>query len=311
MKPFLKKSMLVFLLLVIIGVIFIYWTSSASLSEKDRAKITKNEYPEDKANDSVFSLMTYNIGHLSGLYEDTSLKDNGFYDANLKRASQLIQSVKPDIICFQDIDYNSKRSFNVNQSLAISKLGYSYAADAVYWDKKHILSPYWPISKQTGQVISGLSTLSKFSIKDQDRIVLKEKLNLPFYKKMYWQERIAQVLTLDLYGTEVILINVHLEDLSKDSREPQFNFILNLFEEYSKTHPTIILGDFNSSINKDDSLIHQFFKMPDVGHANFKNLDYIFFNKNAIAVIDSKVLTEFEEVANHIPVYMEFKLIHK
>ncbi len=308
MKSYLIKIMLFFIIVGLLGMLFFLWASSSSLSKEDTTKISTNSLDQRVASDSTFSVLTYNIGHLSGLYTDTSVKNKDFYATSLKKISEKLSSENPDIIAFQDIDFDSKRSFHVNQPAAFGELGYNHLAQAVYWDKRRILSPYWPISKQTGKVLSGLAVLSKYEILNHDRLTLADNLSLPFYKKAFRQDRIAQVVQLDLKGVTLTLINVHLEDYSKSAREPQFSYVVDLFKKHAKKTPTILLGDFNSSIKKDDALIHSLFNMPDVGYANYKNLDYILFTKNSIKMIDSRVANEFEGLANHVPVLLEFTL---
>ena len=40
----------------------------------------------------------------------------------------------------------------------------------------------------------------------------------------------------------------------------------------------------------------------------FERIDYIFYTKNSIEYIDGRVLNEFGEASDHLPVEMQFKL---
>ncbi len=308
MKRIFKILMVFLFLTMLFGILFIFWAKSSSLSEKESSVVTTNNVTTPIVNDSIYSIMTYNIGHLSGLYTDTSAKSPLFYEDNFNESSKLFKAINPSIIAFQDIDFNSSRSYKTNQSQEFAKLGYNYIAEAVYWDKNYIPAPYWPLSKQTGKVVSGQSIISRLPIESQERIVLENELNLPFYKKIFRQDRIAQIVKLKIDNKIVVLINVHLEDASKSARVTQFNYVLNLFNEYSKNHPTILLGDFNSSIKKSEAFVHKLLEMQDIGHSVYKNLDYIFYNKRSIDMVSSKVLDEFTGIANHLPILMHFKL---
>ena len=308
MKRFIKFSMLAIAIFILFFIGFFLWGSSANLSEEESSKLTINNHDQDISNDTIHSIVTYNIRHLMGLPQDNSARNEMFYTTNFNNAATLLSAINPDIIAFQDIDFNAKRSYKKNQSEQFATLGYNYVAEAVYWDKKHIISPYWPISKQLGKVISGLAVISKFSIQEQQRIVLKNDVSMPFYKKKFYQDRIVQVVQLTINKNPVVIINVHLENSSKSVRTTQFKYVLDLFKKYSSTYPTILLGDFNSPVNEKNALIKQLFELDNIGYAAYKNLDYIFYNKNAIEIIESRVLEEFNAIANHVPVLMNFKL---
>ncbi len=304
--------------------VFFFWASSATLSDKEYSKLIINNYDEVLENDSIFSIVTYNIGYLSGMTNNLPiLKPKELFDNNLEKVLVETEKLNPDIIAFQEIDYNSKRSYFVNQQNEIAKLGYNYVSQAINWDKSYVPFPYWPTKMHFGKIVSGQSILSKYPLKDHKRIVLERVLNAPFYREALYLERLAQVAKVTLNGKEVVLINVHLEAFDKQTRANQFDTVLELFNEYKKEYPTILLGDFNSLARDEKGIIQKIFLMDDVGNAAFKKenikntydsknpfkrIDYIFYTKNSIAYISGKVLVEFGESSDHLPVEMKFKL---
>ncbi len=283
-----------------------------------------NQYKNQINNDSIFSIVTYNIGYLSGMTNNLPVeKPKELFDKNLKKVLKETKIVNPDIIAFQEIDYKASRSFNVNQQNEIAKLGYNYVAEAVNWDETYVPFPYWPPSMHFGKVISGQSIISKFPLKNHKRIVLERVPDAPFYRDALYIERLAQITTVELHKQEVVLINVHLEAFDKPTRVRQFKAVLQLFDKYKNKYPTILLGDFNSRARENDAIIQKMFSMKDVGNAAFnknnisntfntkdpfKRIDYIFYTKNSIEYIDGKVLTQFGEASDHLPVQMSFKL---
>ena len=73
----------------------------------------------------------------------------------------------------------------------------------------------------------------------------------------------------------------------------------------------------------NEAIIQEIFKMDDIGNAAFNDLniantfdtkkpveriDYIFYTKNSIDYIEGKVLTQFGQASDHLPVEMRFKL---
>ena len=324
MRKFIKIFLRLFLLLIIAFVIFFFWASSSTLDETAYAKISTNESKNLVDNDSVFSIVTYNIGYLSGMTNNLPIpKSKELFDDNLTKVLKETKKINPDIIAFQEIDYNASRSFNINQQNEIAKLGYKYVAEAVNWDKRYLPFPYWPISMQFGKVVSGQSIISKYSLKEHKRVVLVRVKDAPFYRDAFYIDRLAQVVKINLNGQDVVLINVHLEAFDQTTRVHQFEEILEIFNQYKDEYPTILLGDFNSRARDTDAIIQKMFAMKNVGNAAFdkenpintfdtkkpfERIDYIFYTKNSIEYISGKVLTEFEQASDHLPVFMEFRL---
>ena len=324
MKRFFKFIIYLLVILLIASLFFFFWASSPNFSEKNYSKLITNNYDQKTANDSIYSIVTYNIGYLSGMTNNKAIdKPKSLFDKNLKKVKNLFSSLNADIIAFQEIDYASARSYKVNQQNEIAKLGYNYIAKAVNWDETYVPFPYWPPSMHFGKMLSGQSIISKFPLEDHKRIVLKRVEDSPFYRDAFYLERLAQVVKTKIENKTIVLINVHLEAFDKPTRINQFKYVLKLFKKYSKEHPTILLGDFNSEARDKDAIIQRLLNMPQVGNAAFnkntiintfdtkdpyKRIDYIFYTKNSIEYINGKVLTEFGEASDHLPVYMQFRL---
>ena len=324
MKRFFKIfTQLLFILLV--GMLFFFfWASSALLEESSYAQLSKKELSTSIDNDSVYSIMTYNIGYLSGMTNNKPVaKNKELFDGNLKKVLTEIKKVNPDIIAFQEIDYNASRSFNVDQEQEITKLGYPYTAKGINWDKRYLPFPYWPPRMHFGKVISGQSVVSKYLLKDYERIVLERVSDAPFYREAFYLDRLLQVVKVELEGKDIIVMNVHLEAFDQPTRRKQFQKVVQLFEKYAKTNPTILLGDFNSDPNYKNAVIKELFNRPHIGNAAFletdydltfdtakpfERLDYIFFTKNTIEYIEGKVLKSFGQISDHLPVEMRFRL---
>ena len=324
MKQFLKYFFRFLVLLIVGFVVFYFWASSPTLNKAEYAKIIIKESISDEKKDSVFSIMTYNIGYLSGMTNNLPVaKPKSLFDENLNKVRVETKKINPDIIAFQEIDFDASRSYHINQEDEIANLGYKYIARTINWDERYLPFPYWPIHLQFGKVISGQSVISKYPLKDQDRIVLQRVGNSYFYRDAFYLERLAQVVKVTVNKTEIVVINVHLEAFDKPTRVKQFNEVMAIFDKYKNQYPTILLGDFNSRARDKTAAIQKIFKMPNVGVAAFnidrientfnsknpfERIDYIFYTENTIEYISGKVLNEFGEASDHLPVYMNFKL---
>jgi len=324
MKQFLKFIFRVFLVLIVACVVFFFWASSPTLDESDYAKLIEVDNYKLPENDSVFSIVTYNIGYLSGMTNNLAVESpKELFDDNLEIVTSEVKKLNPDIIAFQEIDFDASRSYHVNQEEEISKLGFNYRAQTINWDERYLPFPYWPISMHYGKVVSGQSIISKYPLKEQQRIVLERVADAPFHRDAFYLERLAQVVKVVLNGKEVVLINIHLEAFEAATRVKQFEEVLAIFNTYKDTYPTILLGDFNSKARDENAIVQKIFAMKDVGNAAFdmnnlgntfnskdpfERIDYIFYTKNSIEYISGKVLNQFGQASDHLPVEMKFKL---
>lgn len=312
------------LFLLFFLVAFYFWASASTLSQESYSEII--EFPNNKQveNDSVFKIMTYNVGYLSGMTNNQAVKrEKKLYDDNLNALKERLNILRPDVIAFQEIDFDAARSFSVDQMEEVSNLGYRYAAKAVNWDERYVPFPYgWP-SDHFGKVISGQSVQSKYEIKTQDRIVLQRVQDSPFYRDAFYLDRLAQVVKIEIQGETVVVINIHLEAYDQPTREAQAEEVLNIYSAYKDDFPTILLGDFNSDPNNENTIMTKFLSIQNIGNAafdsnNYKStysslepinrIDYILYNTDYIEYLDGKVLSEFGDISDHLPVEMSFRL---
>lgn len=324
MKALFFRILRVLTLFVFILFVVFFWATSSTLDKKTYKKEFTNSAYNEMDTDSVFSIISYNIGYLSGMTNNRPVKKPfSFFEDNEKKAIEEFKKVNADIIAFQEIDYDSDRSYNVNQQKSISeKLQIPFIAQAINWDKRYVPFPYYPISTHFKKIVSGQSIFSKFSFKNHERIELERVKNNPFWKDAFYLERLLQVITVDINGTEVVIMNVHLEAFDSETRKRQTLFVMEKFKKYAANYPVILLGDFNSDPNYKNASILKILNLPNVGCAAYEKgnysftfdskkpserLDYIFYTEKSIQCISSEVLN-FGEISDHLPVLMRFSL---
>ncbi len=309
------------LLFVMVG--FYFWASSPNISANDYNNYSQYDYPSTVSNDSVYSIITYNIGYLSGMTNNLPVeRPKSLFDQNLNKVIYELKKTNADIVAFQEIDYDSKRSHYVNQQDELGKLGYTYYGQNINWDKKYVPFPYYPFSLHFGKILSGQSILSKYPIIEQERIALQRNTGNPFYYDSFYIDRLAQVCTVKIKDKTLIIINVHLEAYDRETRKKQIKQVKNLYIKYYKDFPTIMLGDFNSDIHFEDAAVNLLMDLSETGCAAFdapitqntfsaesptERLDYIFYNKQFISEIEAEILTQFGLASDHLPLLMKFK----
>lgn len=315
--------------------IFYIWASAATqdLQEAD-AVVNYAGSGDSEAQTSTidgYTIASYNIGYLSGSANNTTERlEQSAYEKNLKSAIAALKSVNPDIVAFQEIDFASKRSYEVNQAEAIAQAtGLYNGATATNWDKNYVPFPYWPPTAHFGKMLSGQAILTRpeFSIEENHRLVLEEVADRPFFYKAFYLSRLAQVAKVNLQGQPVIVINTHLEAFVEKTRASQTAFVRSLAEDYAKTYPVILLGDFNSALNRAEEtdfsikiLMDSEVLSPAEPPSNWESkptfpsnqpkykLDYIFYTPKTIDVLETQVVAAAGKSSDHLPIVMRFRL---
>jgi endonuclease/exonuclease/phosphatase family metal-dependent hydrolase len=325
-----KVTALIILTPLILIAAFYFWASTGSYpKDKYNEVVNYKSLPPDK--DDTLTVISFNIGYLSGL-ENAATSDVGvkstkeFYDHNLETAIAALKSQKADFIGFQEIDIAAKRSYYVNQVTELAKaLNLGSAAIGINWDKNYVPFPFLPIEAQFGRTVAGQAILSRYPIKKSDRIVLEKIKSKPFFYKAFYLDRVAQVSEIDVNGKPLIIINVHLEAFEEKTRQNQTQVVKELAEGYATQYPVLLIGDFNSSLNRKEELEpsinlllkSQYFKsamsidQPIATYPSNKpeyTLDYIFYNPERIEVLESTVVTQTAQASDHLPVMMKFRL---
>jgi endonuclease/exonuclease/phosphatase family metal-dependent hydrolase len=323
------KAISYFVLLFMFAVVvFYFWGSSSSLKSGDNASVIHFEFEGKELEKDSFRLMTYNMGYLSGMTNNKAVdRDVSLFEKNLSRLNALLEDLNIDVVCLQEIDFHSKRSFYVDQLTEMAEYGsYPNASRAINWDKKYIPFPYWPISNQFGEVLSGQAVLSYFPIIDNKRIPLA-KANYAFYYNAFYLDRLAQLDVLSIGGRDVLVINVHLEAFDVKAREEQSDQLIKLYKEYEKKYPILLVGDFNSTPPNakepyaTENTIAKILEIDGLKMATnlssyLKNeseyftfdsenpyikIDYIFYDATKLSVKNVRVVKEAMDISDHLP----------
>ena len=316
-------------------VAFYFWARLSIYDETDYSKIiiySDNSKPVIR---DTFSVITYNIGYLSGMTNNLPMeRPPELLNSNLKKASQLLNNINPDIIAFQEIDFASKRTLDINQLEKLALLsGYEQGAEVVNWDKQYVPFPYLPIHHNFGRMLSGQAILSHSKILSSNRVVLPKPQSNPFYYNDFYLDRLAQLTWFNTSNDSLLVINVHFEAWDGPTRELQAKIVLDIFKKYEQTNPIILMGDFNCTPpfaanafpeetiemilnhrsismaineNKYLNMPNQYYTFD--SEKPMIKIDYIFYNNKFLTCTDAKVLHEAGDISDHLPVWASFYL---
>ncbi|MCD4682700.1 MAG: endonuclease/exonuclease/phosphatase family protein [Bacteroidales bacterium] len=162
-------------------------------------------------------------------------------------SDMLIKQDSIDIILLQEIDFDSKRSYFVDQSQLISTVLPDYnETSGVNYFSKYVPVPFL---NPMGKVKSGLVTYSKYEPYEAIRMATPGKYSLP--KRLFMLRRCFLITRYHVDNSkELILINLHnsaFED-ADEMRKEELNLLKQLIiNEYEKGNYVIAGGDWNQN----------------------------------------------------------------
>jgi len=210
----------------------------------------------------TYRIISWNIGF--GAYED----DYGFFmDGgteswawskerlldNLDRIGDLLVSQTADFLLVQEIDYDSTRSYHVDEWTMLRERLEGYASDfAVNYDSPFL---FYPITQPHGASRSGIGTFSRFPVESALRRSLPVEEGLT---KLLDLDRCYSVSRLPLEsGGELVLYNFHLSAYTSDgtiATEQLRMLLADMQAEVEAGNWCIAGGDFNKDILGDSSV---------------------------------------------------------
>ncbi len=152
-----------------------------------------------------------------------------------------------DFICYQEVDFESTRSYFVDLKEKFKTAHRNYVVSyAQNYDSPYIM---FPLSSPHGANNSGLLTLSQYSISKASRVELPIESG---FSKYFDLDRCLSVNRIPVNnGKELVLINLHLSAYSSDGSitAQQLKILVDLCEEeYQKGNYVVCAGDFNMDL---------------------------------------------------------------
>ncbi len=263
MNPKLRKALKitkwVFFILLTIGLIAGFALGYLTITEynpahsenAERGKVTV----EKKITGEALRIMTLNTGY-GGLGRDADFFMDGGDGVNpdsretvvqnMLGIEDIVRSVNADVVLLQEVDTDSKRSFEIDQWR-------QYEYDFEEYESRYALNyscQYVPYPLPTiGKVHSGLATFSRYDIS----IASRQSLPCPFS----WPMRVANLkrcllitrIPIEGKTQELVIINLHLEAYDDgEGKAAQTEVLMELLTaEYKKGNYVIAGGDFNQS----------------------------------------------------------------
>lgn len=223
------------------------WSTQEKFLKPEIVSVEPDNMMEVSETPSVLKILTFNIGFLYGRgsegpgYEHRELD---FYQKTADKLSQEIKDWDADVVCLQEVDFDSSRSHGMNQAHYIAKkAGYPYVAEAVSWESNYIPFPYWPMKNNFGRMKSGGAIISKYPLTDHEVVLMAKPMSQPWWYNLFYLHRYYQRVTINVGEKKFKLINLHLEAFDKVDRKSQSE---KLVEKVKNEKIDIVAGDFNT-----------------------------------------------------------------
>ncbi len=199
----------------------------------------------------LIKLLTWNIGFAGGIYGlDGCVGTRKDVMARLSGIATVLSDVSADVVCLQEIDRHSKRSFYRDQvAYLATNAGYPYQAFVQTWRASWIPYPItWRIDRQFGPMDAGQVILSRHPISWHAHMTHPKPASRSGLFKYFYLDRVSQVVSLTLPKKEKLFLgHVHLEAFDVAARLSQAKALGTLIADWGDSfHPMLLCGDFNA-----------------------------------------------------------------
>ena len=178
-------------------------------------------------------ILTFNIAHGRGLNPIQGLTTKVRLCRNLKKISELIVNLRPDIVALQEIDQRSRWAGNFDQLDYLREhTGYPYSVFGINTRREGLLN-----------LAYGNGLLSRHPIVASDTITFGQRS---------LGEKGFIFAEVNIHGHLVPIVNLHLHYRSRTHRFRQLDLLLAFLREKRRAHGgqwpvlPIVCGDFNT-----------------------------------------------------------------
>lgn len=221
--------------------------SGETLADKEMAEL-----------DTEYSVMSYNVGFGAYGPDFTFFMDGGkqswadskeVAQSNIVNSAKLALSYNPDFIFIQEIDFDSTRTYHLDELELFRNEFADYSnVFAINYDSSFL---FYPFNEPHGASRAGIGTFSKIAIDSAER------RSFPItnsFSKFFDLDRCYSVSRLPVAnGKELVLINLHMSAYGSNPavREGQTSMLREEMEkEYAAGNYVIVGGDFNHDLKK-------------------------------------------------------------
>ncbi len=253
-------------LLTVIGYLLYVIIDFERLPDGMQLEIADNR-TEQMTLSGEYSIMTYNVGFGAYSPEYTFFMDTGVMKdgrktqgeygtaisqadvkKNISGAASVIKEHSPDFAMIQEVDYDSTRSYHVDERETFKAIeGYS----SVFAVNYHSSYLYYPFYDPHGKNNAGIMTLSRYHVESSVRRAFPIDNGLSKFTDL---DRCFSVTRIPAGTKKFVLISLHMSAYDKGGviRKQQADMLRGVLEtEYAAGNYVIAGGDFNQDLIGD------------------------------------------------------------
>lgn len=209
--------------------------------------------------DSVYRIMTYNIGFGAYLPDFSFFMDGGKSSwakdeesvlATISAVGETVSGMNPDFILLQEIDRDGTRSYHVDELEILNRFFQGYYYDfAQNYDSPYLLFPLW---EPHGTNVAGLATYSRGEIQDSVRRSLPVSESLSKFMDL---DRCYSISRIPVENGRLLCIyNIHMSAYGSNDalREGQLAMLYqDMTADYTAGNYVICGGDYNHNVKEE------------------------------------------------------------
>ena len=262
-RKILKAVMSIVLAFVLVVVAYAGYVLLSYSRIEDRQEITPSVTgaAESVQTEESYTAIIQNLGFGAYTQDFTFFMDGGTQswadsEESVKKcinaAADKAESYNPDFILFQEVDFDSTRSYHINQREMLETRFADYSgAFAVNYHSAFLA---YPFTQPHGASNSGILTLSRFNILSSLRRSLPISESFSKFLDLDRCYSVSRVPAEN--GKELVIYNVHLSAYggSDEIRAAQMNMLFeDIKGEYDKGNYCLCGGDFNHDFTGDST----------------------------------------------------------
>ncbi len=265
-KIVLKILLRIVIALLLAAVLFFGWLTLVEWKPADveAAQQIEADHSRSYREGEGIHILSWNIGYAALGETEDFFMDGGtkarpdsedVVRKNLSAMAELVSKTEPDIIFFQEVDSDSKRSYNVDEVEFFKALPGRTVYYALNYSCPYV--PY-PFPTTLGKVNSGLLTLTNSQVRDAERYQLSLSYKWPVRMANLKRCLLVEYVPLEGSDRELVLVNMHLEAYAPlEAKEAQTNLLKKIcVEEYEKGNYVIAGGDWNMTFPEVDPSLY-------------------------------------------------------
>ncbi len=205
-------------------------------------------------------VMTFNIGY-AGLGENEDFVMDGGKQGipenkevvldYFEGIKQIIEDYPSDFYLMQEVDIQSRRSYDINQLLGVSSdLGQSYSSQFAYNYKAPFVPFPVSFTDYLGHVESGIATFTNYRVESSTRYQFPGSFSWPLRIANLKRAMMVSVFDVENSEQDLYIVNLHMSayDSSGTLREQEMAFLKAFLEEQDQLGNYVIVGgDFNQT----------------------------------------------------------------